>query len=162
MFLEGLDRDLGRSGVEVLAAALGDGPLVAYDNECVGKCIRAAVVEVVVRESQPAEVVHVVRRVEVPGERCSRAVAWFRELVGEHDLLLDDQERLGAEYLACAPRMLDGHKERVRAERLLGREPEHRRAQGRKDSRDRRSRHPCAVRADERVVVHRVEIGAHR
>ena len=36
--------------------------------------IKAAVVEIVVRESQPAEVVDVVRRVEVPSERSSRAV----------------------------------------------------------------------------------------
>ena len=76
-----------------------------------------------------------------------------RRVVGEHDLLLDDEQRVGPEDLACPPRVLDGHEERVRAERLLRRQPQHRRAEGRDHARHRRPRDRRAVRADERVVV---------
>ncbi len=47
------------------------------------------------------------------------------------------------------------------AERLLRGEPEHRRAQRGDDAGNRRPGHALAVRADERVVVQRLEVGAH-
>ena len=84
-----------------------------------------------------------------------------RRVVGEHDLLLGDEERVGAEDLSRAARVLDGDEVRVGAERLLRGETEHRRAQGGDHAGNRWARHALAVRADERVGVQRLEVGAH-
>ena len=92
----------------------------------------------------------------------ARARSRASRVVGEHDLLLHDEKSVRPEDLPGSPRVLDRDEERVRAERLLRREPQHRRAQRREDARHGRPCHAGAVRADERVVVHGVEEGAHR
>jgi hypothetical protein len=73
--LERVDRNLGRPCLEMGAAARRDRVDVARGDEGV----RATVSEVVVPEAEPPQVVEVVRRVEVPGERGTRSLARFRE-----------------------------------------------------------------------------------
>ncbi len=91
----------------------------------------------------------------------ARARARLRGARGEHDLLLGDYEGVGPHDLAGAPRVLDRHEEGMRSERFLGREPQHGRAKRREHARHRRPGHARAVRAEERVVVHRVQVGGH-
>jgi hypothetical protein len=62
---------------------------------------------------------------------------------------------------ARAPRVLDGHEVGVRAECLLRREPQHRRAERGEDARYGWTARLDPVGADERVVVHRVEVCRH-
>jgi hypothetical protein len=66
----------------------GIASLVARVDERVDERVRPAARDVVVGEPEPAEVGHVVRGVEVPGDRRAGASARCRAVGCEHDLLL--------------------------------------------------------------------------
>src|SRR5262245_26881491 len=103
-----------------------DRVFVPHGDERVDEPVRAAGREVGVREPEPAKVLEVVRRVEIPGDRGPCAAPAAHWVVRQDDLLLRDQERVRAEDLARPTGVLDGHEEGVRTEGLLGRELEHR------------------------------------
>ncbi len=120
-------------------------------------CVAAAAGEIVFGEAEPPEIVGVVGKRQVPGDRLAAEPAGLAGIILQQDELLCREQLSRPQDRACPERVLHRHEIRMRTVGHRRRELQHRRPESAEQARQRHGRPRPGV-LDR---VHRLEIRAH-